>query len=138
MVYALIVYVDCELFYRLTFGHKKRDPNRSLNCSKRRERDSNPRYLAVRRFSRPLQSTTLPSLRKVVQRYTTFFNYAIGYLKIFVILFAMVDIEWWPMKPTHLWFECRCLTLIDLVCHVRIQQSIFLQAMCMKYPVYYH
>ena len=28
----------------------------------RRERDSNPRYLSVRRFSRPLQSTTLPSL----------------------------------------------------------------------------
>ena len=29
---------------------------------KRRERDSNPRYLSVRRFSRPVQSTTLPSL----------------------------------------------------------------------------
>ncbi len=29
----------------------------------RRERDSNPRYLAVRRFSRPLQSITLPSLQ---------------------------------------------------------------------------
>ena len=28
----------------------------------RRERDSNPRYLAVRRFSRPVHSTTLPSL----------------------------------------------------------------------------
>ena len=28
----------------------------------RRERDSNPRYLAVRRFSRPVYSTTLPSL----------------------------------------------------------------------------
>ena len=28
----------------------------------RRERDSNPRYLSVRRFSRPMQSTTLPSL----------------------------------------------------------------------------
>ena len=30
----------------------------------RRERDSNPRYLSVRRFSRPMQSTTLPSLLK--------------------------------------------------------------------------
>jgi hypothetical protein len=30
MVYALIVYVDCELFYRLTFGHKKRDLYGSL------------------------------------------------------------------------------------------------------------
>ena len=29
----------------------------------RRERDSNPRNLAVQRFSRPPQSTTLPSLR---------------------------------------------------------------------------
>ena len=29
----------------------------------RRERDSNPRYLAVQRFSRPPQSTTLPSLQ---------------------------------------------------------------------------
>ena len=33
--------------------------------SPRRERDSNPRYLSVRRFSRPVQSTTLPSLLKV-------------------------------------------------------------------------
>ncbi len=30
----------------------------------RRERDSNPRNLAVQRFSRPPQSTTLPSLRR--------------------------------------------------------------------------
>ena len=30
---------------------------------KRREGDSNSRYLAVRRFSKPVQSTTLPSLR---------------------------------------------------------------------------
>ena len=31
----------------------------------RKERDSNPRYLSVRRFSRPLQSTTLPSFHNV-------------------------------------------------------------------------
>ncbi len=31
--------------------------------SQRRERDSNPRYLAVQRFSRPPHSTTLPSLQ---------------------------------------------------------------------------
>ena len=31
----------------------------------RRERDSNPRYLSVRRFSRPVHSTTLPSLHRV-------------------------------------------------------------------------
>ena len=30
--------------------------------SQRRERDSNPRSLAAQRFSRPPQSTTLPSL----------------------------------------------------------------------------
>ena len=30
----------------------------------RRERDSNPRYLSVRRFSRPVQSTTLPPLQR--------------------------------------------------------------------------
>ena len=34
----------------------------SLRWFWRRERDSNPRYLSVRRFSRPVQSTTLPSL----------------------------------------------------------------------------
>lgn len=32
-------------------------------CQKRREGDSNSRYLAVRRFSRPVHSATLPSLR---------------------------------------------------------------------------
>ena len=32
----------------------------------RRERDSNPRYLSVRRFSRPVHSTTLPSLHRVL------------------------------------------------------------------------
>ena len=31
----------------------------------RRERDSNPRYLSVRRFSRPVHSTTLPPLQYV-------------------------------------------------------------------------
>ena len=47
MVYALIVYVDCELFYRLTFGHKKRDLYGSLNCSKRRERFMNLSYYSI-------------------------------------------------------------------------------------------
>ena len=35
----------------------------------RRRRDSNPRYLAVRRFSRPVHSTTLPLLREWVLQY---------------------------------------------------------------------
>jgi hypothetical protein len=32
----------------------------------RRGADSNPRYLAARRFSRPVHSTTLTPLRKVI------------------------------------------------------------------------
>ena len=36
-----------------------------LHPYERRERDSNPRYLSVQRFSRPPQSTTLPSLQSV-------------------------------------------------------------------------
>ena len=38
----------------------------------RRERDSNPRYLAVQRFSRPPQSTTLPSLQNFFERSASF------------------------------------------------------------------
>ena len=54
----------------------------------RRERDSNTRYLAVQRFSRPPQSTTLPSLQtlfqecfslKAMQRYVFFSNFASFY-----------------------------------------------------------
>ena len=37
--------------------------SQDLQDSVRRERDSNPRYLSVRRFSRPVHSTTLPSLQ---------------------------------------------------------------------------
>ena len=40
----------------------KSPANLSTCRTQRRERDSNPRYLSVRRFSRPVQSTTLPSL----------------------------------------------------------------------------
>ena len=49
-------------------GHKKRPPvGGRLQGALRRRRDSNPRYLAVRRFSRPVHSTALPLLRKTVQ-----------------------------------------------------------------------
>ena len=41
---------------------KKSPVNLSTYRTLRRERDSNPRYLSVRRFSRPVHSTTLPSL----------------------------------------------------------------------------
>ena len=36
-----------------------------LLSSWRRERDSNPRSLSAQRFSRPPQSTTLPSLQRI-------------------------------------------------------------------------
>ena len=36
---------------------------------KRRDRDSNPGYLAVQRFSRPPQSTTLPPLQNSFEKY---------------------------------------------------------------------
>ena len=42
---------------------KKSCKSCDLQDSVRRERDSNPRYLSVRRFSRPVHSTTLPSLQ---------------------------------------------------------------------------
>ena len=47
-----------------TKKHKKKKSCKSFDLQDfvRRERDSNPRYLSVRRFSRPVQSTTLPSL----------------------------------------------------------------------------
>ena len=57
---------------------KKADKNLQINLSflsaffLRRERDSNPRYLAVQRFSRPPQSTTLPSLQTSSSRVLVF------------------------------------------------------------------
>ena len=45
---------------------KKSCKSCDLQDSVRRERDSNPRYLSVRRFSRPVHSTTLPSLHRVL------------------------------------------------------------------------
>ncbi len=46
---------------------KKSRKSFDLQDSVRRERDSNPRYLSVRRFSRPVHSTTLPSLHRVFE-----------------------------------------------------------------------
>ena len=47
------------------FRHKKNQRKTLVfRCFLRRERDSNPRYLAVRWFSRPVHSTTLPSLQR--------------------------------------------------------------------------
>ena len=47
--------------------NKKSCKSFDLQDSVRRERDSNPRYLSVRRFSRPVHSTTLPSLHRVFE-----------------------------------------------------------------------
>ena len=51
-------YNDFLLFLRLL----RRPFCSHFEASLRRERDSNPRYLAVQRISRPPHSTTLPSL----------------------------------------------------------------------------
>ena len=48
----------------LLIKNKKESTFRTPFCFWRRERDSNPRNLSVQRFSRPPQSTTLPSLQK--------------------------------------------------------------------------
>ena len=56
----LIVNVIFEGHARIII--KKSPVNLAIYRTLRRERDSNPRYLSVRRFSRPVHSTTLPSL----------------------------------------------------------------------------
>ena len=47
---------------------------RALSCSERRLRDSNPRYLAVRRFSRPVRSTNSAKPPKSAQIYVKQIN----------------------------------------------------------------
>ena len=46
------------------------------NRKNRSERDLNPRYLAVRRFSRPVHSAALPSLQLMLLNNTRFFNFS--------------------------------------------------------------
>ncbi len=56
---------------------------RALLCSERRLRDSNPRYLAVRRFSRPVQSTNSAKPPKSAQIYVkqiNLFHFALRFL----------------------------------------------------------
>ena len=78
-------------FHEYRNTEKKECKPQDLHSSSRRERDSNPRYLSVQRFSRPPQSTTLPSLQnsfqegflsKAMQRYNLFLNLQ-AYLHIF-------------------------------------------------------
>ena len=56
----------------------------------RKERDSNPRNLSVQRFSRPPQSTTLPSFLFRVQRYL-FFRVGKTFQKLFSSLFPTLQ-----------------------------------------------
>ena len=88
-----------------------------LKYFQRRERDSNPRYLAVQRFSRPPQSTTLPSLlmlfcSKAVQRYAIFRDYQIlkkiFYVKILIFKFHYLFLQ------THLTHTTKCISIISL------------------------
>ena len=53
----------------------------------RRKRDSNPRYIAVQRFSRPPRSTTLPFLRC---KDTTFLFHASIFIKIFNFILTYI------------------------------------------------
>jgi hypothetical protein len=70
-----------NLFSLLLFLLIKTSDSSSLVFCWRKERDSNPRYVAVRRFSRPVQSITLPSFHflafvKAVQRWHIFLKSA--------------------------------------------------------------
>ena len=56
------------------FHKKKRSSILELLSFLRRERDSNPRSLSAQRFSRPPQSTTLPSLLEIGCKSTAFFS----------------------------------------------------------------
>ena len=61
----------------LSFSQKERELHFGTPFFLRRERDSNPRNLSVQRFSRPPQSTTLPSLlQNRLQKYCFFLNCA--------------------------------------------------------------
>ena len=53
-----------------------------MRPSLRRKRDSNPRYLSVCRFSRPVQSTALPFLR---DKSSNSYFYAKFFMKLFYI-----------------------------------------------------
>ena len=71
----------------------------------RRERDSNPRYLAVRRFSRPVHSTTLPSLHA-------------NYGRLFLFASAKIHNVWQYAKYL-LYFFRRLLTVASWCANVQ-------------------
>ena len=67
----------------------------------RRERDSNPRYIAVQWFSRPPHSTTLPSLQSG-HKNRNIFKYGVGFIiffhAIFLIVFCYLAIHFLKLK----------------------------------------
>ena len=65
---VFLVLLSTRFVSKLPSGHKTKQENFQFSCFLRRGRDSNPRYLSVRRFSRPVQSTTLPPLQKCIFR----------------------------------------------------------------------
>ena len=71
----------------------------------RRERDSNPRYIAVQWFSRPPHSTTLPSLQSG-HKNRNIFKYGVGFIiffhAIFLIVFCYLAIHFLQLKNTIL------------------------------------
>ena len=71
----------------------------------RRERDSNPRYIAVQWFSRPPHSTTLPSLQRG-HKNRNIFKYDVGFISffhaIFLFVFCYLAIQFWRLKNTVL------------------------------------
>ena len=56
LVHFWCVFLDIEKAYKIDYQYL-------VGFIQRRERDSNPRKLSLQRFSRPPQSTTLPSLQ---------------------------------------------------------------------------
>ena len=87
----------------------------------RRKRDSNPRNLSVQRFSRPPQSTTLPSLHvcktgaKVVGLFEICKHFVLFLLGFFVLCFSMLDCQKYNksytkgvwLKIVKFWTSCK-------------------------------
>ena len=84
---------------------------------KRRERDSNPRYIAVQWFSRPPHSTTLPSLQRG-HKNRNIFKYDVGFIiffrAIFLIVFCYLAIQFLRLKNTVLNITFKLISLLPV------------------------
>ena len=90
----------------LSFKRKqKSDEKKSSLFFERKERDSNPRNLSVQRFSRPPQSTTLPSFRRKSRNYFPFCQIFNHFEVIFITLSST------PFKKCALYFRDFFVTL---------------------------